>query len=59
MKRIASVCALFLLIGGVALIPNAVQSAPWISGAESYAAPGKGWTGVVKFCCHPAIVLDR
>jgi hypothetical protein len=39
MKRTAMVCALSLLIGGVALIPNVVQSAPWISGAESYAAP--------------------
>lgn len=39
MKRTAVVCALSLLIGGVALIPDAVESAPWISGAESYAAP--------------------
>ena len=39
MKRTAMVCALSLLIGGVALIPNVVQGAPWISGAESYAAP--------------------
>jgi hypothetical protein len=33
------VCALSLLIGGVALIPNVAESAPWISGAESYGAP--------------------
>jgi hypothetical protein len=39
MKLGAVVCALSLLIGGVTLIPNAVESAPWISGAESYAAP--------------------
>jgi hypothetical protein len=39
MKRTAVVCALSLLIGGVALIPNAVESAPWVSRAESYAAP--------------------
>lgn len=39
MKGIAMVCALSLLIGGVALVPNAVQGAPWISAADSYAAP--------------------
>jgi hypothetical protein len=39
MKLTTVVCALSLLIGGVTLIPNAVESAPWISGAESYAAP--------------------
>jgi hypothetical protein len=39
MKRIAMVCALSLLVGGVALIPNVAESAPWISGAESYGAP--------------------
>ena len=39
MKRIAVVCALSLLIAGVVLIPNAVQSAPWISRSETYAAP--------------------
>jgi hypothetical protein len=38
-KRIAMVCALSLLVGGVALIPNVAESAPWISGAESYGAP--------------------
>jgi hypothetical protein len=39
MKRIVMVCALSLLIGGVALIANVAESAPWISGAESYGAP--------------------
>jgi hypothetical protein len=39
MKRTAIVCALSLLTGGVALFPNAVESAPWVSRAESYAAP--------------------
>lgn len=39
MKFTAVVCALSLLIGGVALVPNDAQSAPWISGADSYAAP--------------------
>lgn len=39
MKVLALFCALSLLIGGVALVPNVVQGAPWISGAESYAAP--------------------
>ena len=39
MKLTVVVCALSLLIGGVALIPSSVQSAPWISGADSYVAP--------------------
>jgi hypothetical protein len=39
MKRTAVVCALSLLIGGVALMPNSAESAPWISGGEAYAAP--------------------
>lgn len=39
MKLTAVVCALSLLLGGVALVPNGVQGAPWISGADSYAAP--------------------
>lgn len=38
MKLTAVVCALSLLIGGVALVPNSVQGAPWISAADSYAA---------------------
>jgi hypothetical protein len=32
-------CALSLLIGGVVLVPNTMQAAPWISAADSYAAP--------------------
>jgi len=39
MKVVALLCALSLLIGGVVLLPNSVQGAPWISGAETYAAP--------------------
>ncbi len=39
MKVTAVVCALSLLVGGVALIPNAAHGAPWISGSDSYAAP--------------------
>lgn len=39
MKLTAVVCALSLLIGGVALMPSAVHGAPWISAADSYAAP--------------------
>ena len=39
MKRTAVVCALSLLIGGVALIPNTVESAGWVSRADSYTAP--------------------
>jgi hypothetical protein len=38
MKSTAVVCALSLLIGGVALIPSSVNGAPWISAADSYAA---------------------
>jgi hypothetical protein len=34
MKLRALVCALSLLIGGVVLVPSAVQSAPWISAEE-------------------------
>jgi hypothetical protein len=32
-------CALSLLIGGVALTPTPVYAAGWISGADGYAAP--------------------
>ena len=39
MKRTAVVCALSLLIGGVALIPSSAHSAPWISAADSYGEP--------------------
>ena len=38
MKLRAVVCALSLLIGGVALMPSAVHGAPWISAADSHAA---------------------
>ena len=38
MKRTAVVRALSLLIGGVALVPSTVHSAPWISATDSYAA---------------------
>jgi len=38
MKVVALLCALSLLIGGVALMPTSIHAAPWISGAESYAA---------------------
>lgn len=38
MKLIAVVCALSLLIVGVALNPSTVHGAPWISAAETYAA---------------------
>lgn len=39
MRVTAILCALSLLIGGVALTPAPVQGAGWISGAETYAAP--------------------
>ncbi|MFO0698243.1 MAG: hypothetical protein U0236_03360 [Nitrospira sp.] len=39
MKVTAVLCALSLLIGGVALMPTSVSGAPWISGAETYTAP--------------------
>ena len=39
MKRIVVVCAMALLIGGVALMPIPVYAAGWISGADAYAAP--------------------
>jgi hypothetical protein len=39
MKVTAVLCALSLLISGVELLPTSVQGAPWISGAENYAAP--------------------
>jgi hypothetical protein len=35
MKQTAMVCALSLLIGGVALVPNVVQGASWISGSDT------------------------
>lgn len=39
MKVLALLCALSLLIGGVALMSTPIQAAGWISGADSYAAP--------------------
>ncbi|MBA5866817.1 MAG: hypothetical protein GDA67_09020 [Nitrospira sp. CR1.3] len=39
MKATAVLCALSLLIGGMALMPTAVHAAGWISGAEADAAP--------------------
>ena len=39
MKVTAVLCALSLLIGGVALMPTPTQAAGWISGADMYAAP--------------------
>lgn len=39
MRVSAGLCALSLLIGGVALMPTPVHAAGWISGADAYAAP--------------------
>lgn len=39
MKVTAVLCALSLLIGGVALLSTHALAAGWISGAEAYAAP--------------------
>ena len=38
MRITAILCALSLLIGGVALMPSPLEAAGWISGADSYAA---------------------
>lgn len=38
MRVTAVLCALSLLIGGVALMPSSLGAAGWISGADSYAA---------------------
>ena len=38
MRVTAMLCALSLLIGGVALMPSSLEAAGWISGADSYAA---------------------
>ncbi|HXF93424.1 MAG TPA: hypothetical protein VNK46_11760 [Nitrospiraceae bacterium] len=35
---VVAVCALSLLIGGVALVSSAANAAPWISAADSYSA---------------------
>ena len=39
MRVTAVLCALSLLIGGMALMPTPVYAAGWISGADTYAAP--------------------
>ena len=38
MRIMAILCALSLLIGGVALMPSSLEAADWISDADSYAA---------------------
>lgn len=38
MRIMAILCALSLLIGGVALMPSSLKAADWISDADSYAA---------------------
>ena len=38
MRATAMLCALSLLISGMALMPSALEAAGWISGADSYAA---------------------
>ena len=40
MRMIAVLCALFLLIGGVVLMPAPVHGAGWISVADAEVAPG-------------------
>lgn len=39
MRITAILCALSLLIGGVALMPSSLDAAGWISGADTYVAP--------------------
>ena len=39
MRLTTVLCALSLLIGGVALMPAPLEAAGWISGADTYAAP--------------------
>lgn len=39
MRVTAVLCALSLLIGGVAVMPTPVPAAGWLSGADAYAAP--------------------
>lgn len=39
MRVTAMLCALSLLIGGVALMPSSLEAAGWISGSDSYVAP--------------------
>jgi hypothetical protein len=39
MRMTAMLCALSLLIGGVALMPSSLEAAGWISGIDTYVAP--------------------
>lgn len=39
MRVAAVLCALSLLIGGVAVMPPSVPAAGWLSGADAYAVP--------------------
>ena len=39
MRVTAVLCALSLLIGGVALKPTSVYAAGWLTGADAFAAP--------------------
>jgi hypothetical protein len=39
MRVITVMCALSLLIGGVALMPSSASGAPWIAAVDSYSAP--------------------
>jgi hypothetical protein len=39
MRITAILCALSLLIGGVALMPSSLEAAGWISRADTYVAP--------------------
>ena len=39
MRVTSMLCALSLLIGGVALMPSSLEAARWISGSDSYVAP--------------------
>lgn len=39
MRLTAILCALSLLIGGVALMPTSVLGAPWLSGGDDHAVP--------------------
>lgn len=38
MRVTAVLCALSLVIGGIALMPSSLEAAGWISGADAYAA---------------------
>ena len=39
MRVTSMLCALSLLIGGVALMPSSLEAAGWISGIDTYVAP--------------------